>query len=475
MSRAKRTEGTGQATRSRRSGRRPVDVTLALAVALPLLVALALFLTNPGFGTAYFHLPTTPALSRATVVCPSSIGSGDQIGIGSAGSGEVTLAPLAQGNSTLPLVEATVPADGADVGTAAGTGPVVVTASGAAAPGLGGTRSATEPVAAATCVSPRSDQWFTGVGAGPTHDSYVELVNPNPGQAVADITVLGDTGPIDVPALRGIAVPGHASKEIDLGAVMPTQGALALHAVVERGQVAVAVRDRAAHLVGDAYDEDWLPAQTKPARRALLLGITAGSGSRQLSVANPSNREITATVRLVSANSIFTPDNAPTLDVGPQSVAKVDLGKVLDSAAAGGTVGVQVVANGAVTAALRSVVGGDVSVIARSQRTKAATSVVVPSGAKKLVVGAANKVGALTVVARNAAGKELSSQRVAIVPRQGLTVALPDNAVRVDVTPERTAFRGVIVLSRDGGTAVVPLPRLKVTSRVPYVKPGLPR
>ena len=465
-----------RSSRSRRSRRRPVDVTFALAVALPLLVALALFLTNPGFGTAYFHLPTTPALTRATVVCPGSIGTGDQIGVASAGSGEVGLSPQSSGDSDLGLFTTTVPAHGVGAGSAgAGKDPVVVTASGAAAPGLVATRSTTKPVAAAVCARPRADQWFTGVGAGPTHDSYVELVNPNPGPAIADITVLGDTGPVDVPALRGIAVAGHASQEIDLGAVMPTQGALALHVDVERGQVAVAVRDRAAHLVGDAYDEDWLPAQLRPARKALLLGIAPGSGNRQLTVANPSNREVTATVRLVSANSIFTPDNAPTLDIGPQSVAKVDLGKVLDTAAADGTVGVQVVANGVVTASLRSVIGGDLSLTGRSQRTNAATSVVVPSGAKKLVVGAANRVGALTVVARNAAGKQLSSQRVAIAPRQGLTVALPDGAVRVDVTPDRTAFRGAVVVSGDGGTAVVPLPRLKVTSKVPYVKPGLPR
>ncbi|MGZ4453283.1 MAG: DUF5719 family protein [Nocardioides sp.] len=455
---------TPRTNRANRASRRPLDITFVLAVAVPLLVALALFLTNPGFGSAYFHQPTTPPLDRSVVVCPGSVGDGDQVTVGATGAGE---ASVADRSVDLPTHGAALADSDSD--------PVVITATGAAAPGLVATRSSTSPVAASACITPRADQWFTGVGAGPTHNSYVVLVNPNPGPAVADLTVLGDTGPIDVPALRGIAVPGRDSQIIDLGAVMPTQSALALHAVVERGQVAVSVRDRAAHLVGNAQDEDWLPAQGAPARDALLLGLAAGDGSRLLTVANPTDREITASVRLVSANSVFTPDDAPTLDIGPQSVSRVDLAHVLGSAKADGVVGVEVSASGTVTASLRSLVGGDVSLLAPSSSSSAATTVVVPRGEKDLVVGGAGAVGALTVVARDASGKELASKRVALSPQQGLTVPLPSGAVRVDVTPERTSFRGSVLVHGAHGLAVVPLRAPRLTSRVPFVKPGLPR
>jgi len=453
-----------RSNRAARAARRPIDLTFALAVAVPLLVALALFLTNPGFGSSYFHPPTMPALERSTVVCPGSLGDGDRVAVGSARAGEVSLDDRA----------ATVPAHGADVGTA-GADPVVVTATGDAAPGLVATRWASDPVAATSCGSPHADQWFTGLGAGPSHDSFVVLVNPNPGPAVADLTVLGDTGPINVPALRGIAVAGHSSQEVDLGAVMPTQSSLALHAVVERGQVAISVRDRAAHLIGESHDEDWLPGQGSPSRDALLLGLAAGNGSRVLTVANPTDQEVTASVRLVSANSVFTPDNAPTLDIGPQSVSRVDLADVLDSAHTDGVVGVEVVASGPVTASLRSLVDGDLSLITRSPVTAAAASVLVPTGTKDLVLGGATGVGAVTVVSRDASGRELSSKRVAISPQQGLTLALPSGAVRVDVTPERTQIRGSVVVHGAGGVAVVALSPQHLTSRVPFVKPGLPR
>lgn len=452
----------------RRSTPRAFDVTSVLAIALPLLVGLALFLTNPGFGTAYFHPPTRPALTRASAVCPGALGTGDRLGVAAAGGGEVAVGDQ-QTSASVSL-----PANGVAV-AGAGKEPALITASGGAAPGLVATRSSSHPVAAVTCGRPHADQWFTGLGAGPTHDSFVELVNPNPGQAVADLTVLGDSGPIDVPALRGIAIPGRGSRELDLGALMPTRSSLALHAVVERGQVAVAVRDSAAHLLGDRTDEDWLPAQLRPSRRALLLGLVGGTGSRQLTVANPTDREVTATVRLVSANSVFTPDGAPTIDVGPQSVSHVDLAKVLGAASARAATGVQVVANGAVTVSLRSVEGGDVSLVSRSQRTRAATSAVLPTGTKRLVLGSANRVGTLTVVARSAAGKALSTRQVSISPRQALAVGLPAGAVRVDVTPERTAFRGTVVVRVPGGSSIVPLLRPALTGRLPFVKPGLPR
>lgn len=458
------TEQHTRANRSARAARRPVDVTFVLAIAVPLLVALALFLTNPGFGAAYFHAPTTPPLQRATVVCPGSLGSGDQVAVGAAQAGPVSVGSRSS----------QVPAHGAAIGTAV-KDPVVVSASGAAAPGLVATRSSTDPVAAAGCVTPHADQWFTGLGAGPSHDSYVVLVNPNPGPAIADITVLGDAGPVDVPALRGIAVAGHASQEIDLGAVMPTQSPLALHAVVERGQVAVAVRDRAAHLVGNAYDEDWLPSQGEPSRDALLLGVAPGHGSRLLTVANPTDKQVEATVRLVSGNSVFTPDDVPTLDIPPQSVSRVDVSKAVESAHAGGIVGVDVVATGAVTAALRSFVGGDLSLAARSGGVSSPTTVLVPRGAKELLVGGAVSSGAVTVVSRDASGAQLATKRVAISPQQGVSVSLPSGAARVDVTPERTAVRAVLMVHGAGGVATVPLRSLRTTSTVPFVKPGLPR
>lgn len=451
--------------RSGRSSGRSFDLTFVLAIALPLLVGAALFLTTPGFGTAYFHPPTTPPLTHAVVVCPPAFGSGDQVQVASDAAGKVSVggSPTTVGAGTVT----TVPGS-----SSAG---VQVSATGATAPGLLATRSSTSPVAATPCLTPRSDEWFTGVAAGPAHDSIVELANPNDGPAVVDITVIGDAGPISVPALRGVAIAGHATQEIDLGAVMPMQGVLALHASVERGQVAMGVRDRSAQLAGGRSSDDWLAGQIQPAKHNLLLGLPGGSGSHQLTVANGTDQQVTAKLKLVTANAILTPDNAPTLDIAPQSVARVDLSQVLSGSVGAGALGIQVNATGAVTASLRNVIKGDLSITGRNRHIGKTTTAVVPTGTKQLVVGGAKSVGALTVTATDANGKQVLTKRLALEPKQGETLALPSDAVRVRIVPERTRYAGSIVLSAKGGSTVIGMDRMRVTGRVPFVKPGLPR
>jgi hypothetical protein len=74
-----------------------------------------------------------------------------------------------------------------------------------------------DPAGTTACVEPEPEAWFTGVGAGPEHSSVLELVNPDKGPAVADVTVLTPTGVADVSALRGIRVPGASSLTFDLG------------------------------------------------------------------------------------------------------------------------------------------------------------------------------------------------------------------------------------------------------------------
>ena len=63
--------------------------------------------------------------------------------------------------------------------------------------------SARRALAALDCPRPRRETWFTGVGGGAEHTSVIELVNPDDGPAVADITVLGRAGPLDAADLRG--------------------------------------------------------------------------------------------------------------------------------------------------------------------------------------------------------------------------------------------------------------------------------
>ena len=141
-----------------------------------------------------------------------------------------------------------------------GDGPVTVRGTGRMAPGLIAGRQDEGP-AAVVCRAPASDQWFTGLGAAARHQSVLELVNPDPGPAVADITLIGPRGPVDAPSLRGITVPGGRSLRVDLSEATPIRGELAAHVVVSRGRLGAYAADSFDELGRGEAGKDWLAPQ----------------------------------------------------------------------------------------------------------------------------------------------------------------------------------------------------------------------
>lgn len=452
----------------RATRRSRLDVTVQLAVALPLLLALVLLAVRPSPSETPPRASEQTPLGRSTLVCPSALGDAPEVALSAAEGIEGAVEVGAPEPTTVDV-------SGARVATAEpGTGPVVLTASDALAPELVAGRAAESPLAAADCRPVAASHWFTGAAAGPTHSSVLELVNPNPGPAVADVTVLGPEGPLEVPTLRGIAVDGNSSATLDLGRTMPRRGALALHVTVARGQLGVTLRDRVEELVGGPVREDWLPAQAEPATSHLLLGLPTGAGGRTLTVANPGDSEVRVTLRLVTPDSVFVPEGAPELSVAPGTVAEADLAELLGSEVAQGAVGLVVEASGPVTAALRSAAAGDLALTAPVGPFTAATAVLLPPGDKRVVLGGADAVGVATVLTRAADGSELSREPVELQPELAAVVTLPDGAVRLEVVPERTGVAAAVVATGRGGTAVLGLRELVRADALPDVAPGLP-
>jgi len=457
----------------RGSLRRRVDLTLVLAVVLPVVAAVALVLTRPDGWTQKVQRPTAATLTSQTLVCPSGMRGTDSVGVtglrsGSGGSGSVTVTGAS--GSSVRLAAGKV----SDV--RARPGGVVLSATGASAPGLVAGRGSTGPLAATDCAPPSADQWFTGLGAGPAHNSTLELTNPNDGSAVLDVEVLGRNGVANVSRLRGIAVPGHASRTFDLNKIIPRLDALAIHTTVVRGQVAVAVRDRSGQLIGHSGSEEWLPPQAKPSSRSLLLGIPHGGEAHTLTVANGGADQVTATVKLVTPDSVLAPAHAPSVSLPPGTVRTMDLQKILDTKVAGTAFGIEVDATGPVAVGLRSIVHGDLAITSPGASISTPSALVLPAGrgvaSKRVAIAGATHVGAVTVVSRTASGRVLASKRVAVQPQQGTDVGIPAAARVVELRPERTAVTASVLLS-GRGVAVVPFRALVTQARMPAVAPGL--
>ena len=463
---------TNPGARSARQRRLAVDVTTVLAVVLPILTVVAVLLVRPGDAGSTSHAPSRTALTSASVVCPTALPQASTVHLATADKGVRGEVGVTAGQDTQKVSLSS----GNVTSVSPGDGPVVVTGEGDLAPGLVGARFGGKSLAAVSCPATSPDQWFTGIGAGAGHDSTLELVNPDAGPAVADVTVYGRTGVIDVPHLRGVSVPGHQSVRLDLGQVVPRRVELALHVVTSRGRLASSVLDTADELGSGATSSDWLPAQPEPTTSNVLLGATAGQGTRDLALANPGEDEARVTVKVISPKSVFAPEGLDEIRLAPGAVKRVDLSQQLAAAIPEGAFGLQIASTVPVTATLRSFVDGDLSHATSGTPVTTGSTVVVPEGDKQVLLAAADGVGAVTVVARSADGKKLATEHAEVRPGTGAVVKLPPKATLVSVVPSRVSVVGAVQVTGAGaGAAVVPLVELVRNGLIPDVRPGLPQ
>ena len=167
------------------------------------------------------------------------------------------------------------------------------------------------------------------MGSGAEHSSVLQLVNPDGGPAVADITVLGPQGEVEVPRLRGLTVRGQRLVRLDLALLVPQRDELSVRVQVSRGRLGTSLVDRSEDLSGGAITQEWLAGETAPASTGYLLGVGAGRGARTLVVANGGQDEARVGIRLVTARSEFAPSGLEELVVAPGSTAVLDLSAVL--------------------------------------------------------------------------------------------------------------------------------------------------
>jgi hypothetical protein len=444
------------------AGRRPSPLTL-LAVVIPLLTIAALALVRPADTPPTTAAPTSAPLDRTTAVCPPRLPGADDIRLGSTGLGTGDLAlRVGRADDTEPLEDG--------VAARSERQYVVVNGVGDLAAGLVATRGGAG--SAVACEQPAPERWFTGVGASAEHASTLTLVNPDKGPAVADVTVWDGSGPVEVPALLGVRVPGGRSTSFDLSEVTPNRDALALHVTVSRGRLASSVVDVIDPVGRGPAVREWLPAQTTPATTSYVVGVGTTPGDRTLTLANPGDSEVRVALKLVSGESEFAPSGVEEVTVAPASVSEVDLGGVLRGRTAEGVQALRLDATGPITASLRTQAPGDLAFAVAGPTVDSESAVALPAGAKRLLVSGASAPGVLVLQAWDADGEPVvNERRVELDPATAARIRLPDEAVLALVGLERTGAVLSLEVS-DRGLSVLPLAQLATTSQVPAVRPA---
>ncbi len=443
------------------------DLSTAVVVLLPLLTVLAALLVHTDRAVPDEVAPTLSPLTRSTLICPPG-GPDLSVATVSGATGEVTVR-ADEDEAELDLEPDRATSLELDRRAA------VITGRDDLAPGLVANRY-DRPWASTDCRPPVVDQWFTGVGAGAKHQSTLQLVNPDSGRAVVDVVVLGRRGEVDVPALRGLAVSGGATRRFDLAEIVPRRDDLALHVTTLRGRISASVRDSFQELGRGQGGTDELASQDEPSTSNLLLGIPAGKGQRKLVIANPGDDEGRATIKLVTADSVFAPADSKDVVLPPRSVVRVGLTPALNKLGKGDgarAFGVQVDSTVEATVGLVMFVEGDLAEGVATPPLGGAATVVLPKADKELVLGGATSQGVVTVSLWDKKGASLDSERVEVTGDRGYVVDLPRKARLMTVLPERTTISGVVLLTGDGA-ALVRLREPVLTGLEPYVRPGLP-
>jgi hypothetical protein len=461
-----------EVVRRRRTPR--FDAVTVLAVVIPLVTVgvLALVRQPPVHDTT--HRPALTQLTSTTVVCPAPDAFSPNGGVASASgaSGDVTLSTGDQSNP--------VPVSPGTVTPLEGTDPAVIKGDDALAPGLLAIRYGTAPLTTLACGIPSSSQWFAGVGAGPAHDSVIELVNPDSGPADVDVTLYG-TREFTRRTLHGITIPAHRTVRLDLGKIVPKRVLLSAQVAVTRGRLAVHVLDTRTDLATHRSVREWLPPQAAPALELRMLGLPTGPGRRTLQLANPGEDVVRADVRIITGDTTFAPSALTTITVQPGSTTAVPMTKVLALALADGALGIQVTADAPVVASLLTQRPKDAAVTVPNTdiRSGAATLLpVVPAKAPAKAGGpvtatayvSADAAGVVTVKAYGATGQALPDQRVGVQEGHTATIELPKGAAYVLVTPERTTIRASVVVQGDGAS-VIALQELLTQGLVPHIQP----
>lgn len=472
----------GAGRRASVSRARRVDLLVGLAIVAPTVVALSVGLVggedNPLAGP---QPPTTSALTSATMVCPGGL-TGDDGAVRVTRTPEVpggrlavATAPAARGasgSSTTKAGEEITVDPGSTVEVPSSSGPTVLDGRGAAAPGIAAGRDGR--LAVPECRGPSYDEWLVGVGASARYATTIELVNPDDGDAVVDLALHDATGPVEEPALRGIEVPPHGVKRIDLATAAPRAEATAAHLTVVRGRVTATARNTWDPLGRGRVTTDFLPPDPDPSGGSLILGVPAKPTQPTLQLANPGEDEVRVSVRFVTGQSSFTPTGVPEISVPPQAIETVDLTRLFAGGAADGVVGIEVEASGPVASSFMALSGDDLVLLAPAPALSDPAAVVVPSGRKTLVLGGAQGTGVVHVVSHDATGKEIRADKVEIGTDRGATLALPDRAVSVSVVARTTRIQAVVLAATGGpqpGLATLRVRPGELRAEIPVVKP----
>lgn len=458
---------------------RASDVTAAAAV-VAVVAGLAVLPDSARPEVDEVDVRTVP-VERAELVCPPMPAEGDA-------TAAVT-APIVGADSDLQRKPVQVRSDGSTIARIGRRGEVwrsgaeavgsgfSVRAVGALAAGLSGLVTAdldgrrVAGRATAACVSPASSWWFVGAGSTVGREGTLVLTNASSGVAVVDLVFHGPKGLLEDVDSEEIALEAGAQRALPLADFVPGVEDVAITVRARQGRVAAAVSESVVD-AAEPLGVDFLPAAAAPDRQAVVTGLPAGRGRRELTVVNTGELETVVDVEVLGASGAFTPTDFDVFTVPGGAVVTRDVTDITGAKVSG----LRLSADQPITASVRSTTrdGDDVSFTSAGSVLDEGAAVPIPRGVEPTVVLSAVNDSPATaeVTVFDASGEQIGSERLEV--NGGQTIAWP---VRGNGRPASLVVRseqgeqltGVVRWTGDGGASSTPLLPLRTTLRRPSV------
>jgi len=275
----------------------------------------------------------------------------------------------------------TLPASNRAAVDVAATGLAALTMTGVSA--LRAPPAAGAGLATQQCAEPARRWWFVGAGSGTVRDGTILLRAPAGVDAVVDVLLRGPDGVLNAVGTDDLRVGAGETVAVRLSRVVAGTEDVAVEVIASQGRVVAALADTWGGGV-EPQGTEWLPASAEPAATVLVPGV---EGPAVLLVANATDASVVARPTLMTSSGRAVVPGAESVQVNAGGVGTIELP---GSVRPGSTVEVR--ADGAVTAAVRTQTGADVAL--RTGAADLAGPTVVP-----LDVGAAARDGALVVAA----------------------------------------------------------------------------
>lgn len=471
----------------------------AIVVAIVLLSVAGL---RDSRGESSVDAPTDTPVSSVVLSCPH-FGNGDVStsrtsiattavgakGRGGTGKSAVTKLP---GNEGLDALVASDPgAWSSDTIDSNKTGSVLLTSTGANAPGSVAFEAADAPerlgggLAVSGCTGSAKDAWFIGAGSVADRKSTLLLTNLSRSPAVATVSLLGTGGAVESVGGDAIVVQPGAVRAVPVEDLAAGEAELGLRVQTRRGALSASMADAS---TGDLQGSDWIPASRPVAKTQTITGLSPKARNRTLLVANPTDSTATVNLLVSGKDGVFTPRGFEQTEVRPGSIVSLDIPGSLGEEA----LALKLDSNEAVTATVRSVSSGsgpDVAYTAAGQAltstavvpTRIGTAIAAEDATLVLTGSRVDSAADATVTAHDSSGQALDKVEVA-VPAGRTIVFDPTAKGELDASADQISYLTVdpgdvpifaAAMFRQGAKmSTVPLIAAPSTTKSPAVSAG---